>query len=508
MPQVKIAHPSLEERTARGEHARAAVPPSLHAQWRPAADRPDPVALLEEQNRTREADLVPVRHGRMVVSPFTFYRGTARVMAADLAPTPVAGLEVQLCGDAHLSNFGLFASPERRLVFDLNDFDETLPGPFEYDVERMTASFAVAARNNGFSPADVRDAAHAAVRAYSTAMAEFASMRTLDVWYAHLDEDKLTATISEAVAAETTATTATGKTGKAGKADKAGKGSTDKKVDKKGAKQQEQFAKEARRSERNREKARTRDSLQALAKLGELVDGQYRIASQPPVLVPARELGSSYHMSPDELEQVIRGQLRAYRATLQDDRRRLLERFQVVDVARKVVGVGSVGTRAFVVLLQGRDAADPLFLQIKEATASVLEGGLPRSRFRTHGERVVQGQRLMQAASDIFLGWTRGVEVGRHYYWRQLRDMKGSAIVEGMSPAAMGLYAGFCGWTLARAHARSGDPVAIAAYLGTDGAFDAAMTEFSLRYADRNEEDYEQFAKAVRSGRLEALEGV
>ena len=268
------------------------------------------------------------------------------------------------------------------------------------------------------------------------------------------------------------------------------------------------MVKEVRRSERLREKARTRDSLQALSKLGELVDGQYRIASQPPVLVPARELGAAYHMSADEVEHTIRAQLRAYRSTLQDDRRRLLERFEFVDVARKVVGVGSVGTRAFVVLLQGRDAADPLFLQIKEATASVLEFELPRSRFRTHGERVVQGQRLMQASSDIFLGWTKGVDVHRHYYWRQLRDMKGSALVEEMSPAALRLYAGFCGWTLARAHARSGDPVAIAAYLGADGAFDAAMTEFSVRYADQNEQDYEQFAKAVQSGRLEAIEGV
>ena len=501
MPAVKVAHPSVEERAARGEDARRTTPPSLLAQWRPAHDRPDPIALLEEQDKTREADLVPVRHGRMVVSPFTFYRGTARVMAADLTPTSVAGLDVQLCGDAHLSNFGMFASPERRLVFDLNDFDETLPGPFEYDVIRMTASFAVAARNNGFTVADVRDAARAAVRAYSAAMAEFASMRTMDIWYAHLDEDQLNAAISEAVVTESARAAKNGKPGKTGKTAKG-------KADKKDAKKQDDFAKEVRRSERTREKARTRDSLQALSKLGELVDGQYRIASQPPVLVPARELGATYHMSADELEHTIHGQLRAYRASLQDDRRQLLERFQVVDVARKVVGVGSVGTRAFVVLLQGRDAADPLFLQIKEATASVLEFELPHSRFHTHGERVVQGQRLMQASSDIFLGWTKGVDVNRHYYWRQLRDMKGSALVEEMSPAALRLYAGFCGWTLARAHARSGDPVAIAAYLGTDGDFDAAMTEFSVRYADQNEQDYEQFAKAVQSGRLEATEGV
>jgi uncharacterized protein (DUF2252 family) len=497
MPQVKIAHPSVEERAARGEDARRSTPPSVHARWRPAPDRPDPVALLEEQNRTREADLIPVRHGRMIVSPFTFYRGTARIMAADLAPTPIAGLDVQLCGDAHLSNFGLFASPERRLVFDLNDFDETLPGPFEYDVERMAASFAVAARNNGFSPPDVRDAAYAAVTSYRTAMAEFASMRTMDIWYAHLDEDQLMATIYEAVGTQAAETTKTAKTGK-------GQG----KAEKKDAKKQEKLAREVKRAERGREKARTRDSLQALSKLGELVDGQYRIVSQPPVLVPARELGATYHMSGDELEQVIRDQLRAYRVSLRDDQRRLLERFQVIDVARKVVGVGSVGTRAFVVLLQGRDAADPLFLQIKGAAASVLESHLPHSRFRAHGERVVQGQRLMQAASDIFVGWTKGVEAGRHYYWRQLRDMKGSAQVEVMSPAALEVYAGFCGWTLARAHARSGDPVAIAAYLGDDDAFDAAITDFSLRYAEQNERDYEQFVKDVRAGRLPVTEGV
>ena len=322
-------------------------------------------------------------------------------------------------------------------------------------------------------------------------------MRTLDIWYAHLDEDQLAATVNEAIATEA------GRTARRAKVSTSARRRT-----KKEAKKQEKLAKEVKRAEHTRDKAHTRDSLQALSKLAEVVDGQYRIVSQPPVIVPVREFDPAYHMSPDELEHVIREQLRAYRDTLQDDRRRLLERFQVIDIARKVVGVGSVGTRAFIVLLQGRDAEDPLFLQIKEATASVLEYHLPKAASRTHGERVVQGQRLMQAASDIFLGWTKGVDADRHYYWRQLRDMKGSALVETMSPAGMGVYAGFCGWTLARAHARSGDPVAIAAYLGDDGAFDEAMTDFSLRYAEQNEQDYEQFVKAVRAGRLQVIEGV
>ena len=374
-------------------------------------DRPDPVSLLEEQNLTREADLVPVRHGRMMVSPFTFYRGAAKIMAADLDGTPTAGLVVQLCGDAHLSNFGGFASPERRLVFDLNDFDETLPGPFEYDVKRMAASFTIAGRNNGFSKSDTRASTLASVRAYREAMAEFAGMRTMDIWYAHLAEDELMRAFRSTVAEiETQA-----------KAKKRGK-----RTPKDTAKEAKAARRAAKIAEKNREKAHTRDSLQALSKLGELVDGRYRIVSQPPIVVPARDLAATYGMSPDEVGPMLRDQLRAYRATLPDDRQHLLEQFEIVDMARKVVGVGSVGTRAFIVLLQGRDAHDPLFLQVKEATASVLEDHLPRSRYQQHGERVVQGQRMMQAASDIFLGWTQGVDVNRHYYWRQLRDMKAS----------------------------------------------------------------------------------
>jgi|CZKW01.1.fsa_nt_gi uncharacterized protein (DUF2252 family) len=487
-----ISHPSIDERRAAGKQTRERTPPSSHAGWRPAADRPDPVALLEAQNVTREPDLVPVRHGRMMVSPFTFYRGAAKIMAADLKDTPVAGLDAQLCGDAHLSNFGVFASPERRLLFDLNDFDETLPGPFEYDVKRMTASFMIAARNNGFSKADARAATQASVTAYREAMAAFAQMPTMDVWYAHLDEDELMGAIRSTVA-QTKKEAKGAKKGKKGKKDEG----------------QEKLAKLAeKRAEKTAAKAHTRDSLQALSKLGELVDGQYRIVSQPPVIVPARDLAATYGLSPDEVMPVIHDQFRAYRATLQDDRRHLLERFEIVDAARKVVGVGSVGTRAFIVLLQGRDAQDPLFLQIKEATASVLEAYLPKSRYRQHGERVVQGQRMMQAASDIYLGWTKGLDVNRHFYWRQLRDMKGSVLVELMTPLGLTFYARTCGWTLARAHARSGDPVAIAEYLGDSDAFDRSITDFCERYADQNERDYQEFVTAVRSGRLEALEGV
>ncbi len=489
-----IEHPTIDERRARGAKARASTPPSSHAKWRPAADRPDPVALLEEQNVTREPDLVPVRHGRMMVSPFTFYRGAAKIMAADLKDTPIAGLDAQLCGDAHLSNFGVFASPERRLLFDVNDFDETLPGPFEFDVKRMAASFAIAGRNNGFAKADIAAATRAAVTAYREAMAEFGQMRTMDVWYAHLDEDTLMNSVRGVVAETATQAKASKKAPKKARED---------------AKRQEKQVKtDAKRAEKTREKARTRDSLQALSKLGELVDGRYRIVNQPPIIVPARDLAATYGLNPDDVGGMIRDQFRAYRATLQNDRRHLLERFQVIDLARKVVGVGSVGTRAFIVLLQGRDAQDPLFLQVKEATASVLEAYLPKSRYRQHGERVVHGQRMMQAASDIYLGWTKGVDQNRHFYWRQLRDMKGSATVEAMTPVALTFYARTCGWTLARAHARSGDPVAIAEYLGPDDSFDESITDFSKRYADQNEADYQQFVNAVRSGRLEAVDGV
>ncbi|HTX69413.1 MAG TPA: DUF2252 domain-containing protein [Thermoleophilia bacterium] len=477
----EVYHPSIDERRARGRVLRKEVDPGSHARWKPAADRPDPVGLLEEQNLTREPDLIPVRHGRMMVSPFTFYRGAAKIMAADLRDTPRAGLEVQLCGDAHLSNFGVFASPERTLLFDLNDFDETLPGPFEYDVKRMAASFVVAGRNNGFSKADTRTAALTAVSSYHASMAEFAAMRVMDVWYARLSEDDLRAAVKRAEKAQLAAA----KT-KAGKQD---------------------VEMRAARTAHALEKAHTRDSLQALSKLAEQADGTCRIVSQPPIVVPARDLLRVYGLSGEEMQYALHEQFRRYRATLQHDRRKLLERFEVVDMARKVVGVGSVGTRAFIVLLKGRDEDDPLFLQVKEATRSVLEDHLPRSRYAQPGQRVVEGQRLMQAASDIYLGWTKGHQEGRFLYWRQLRDMKGSVVVEQMVPAGLALYGRLCGWTLARAHARSGDPVAIAAYLGKSDAFEKAIVDFSERYADQNERDFKAFVKAVKAGRLAAQTG-
>jgi uncharacterized protein (DUF2252 family) len=465
-----VPHPTLEERREAGRLARKRTPRSSLEGWQPADDRPDPVALLEAQNEAREPDLVPVRHGRMMVSPFTFYRGGAKIMAADLAHVPRAGLDVQLCGDAHLSNFGAYASPARTLVFDLNDFDETLPGPFEYDVARLAASFVVASRDNGFDASRSAKAAAASVAAYRTAMVGFADMRHLDVWYSRLDAQEIVANATANV--------------------------------------KKSRRKLATAAEKNIKKARTRDSLQALSKLTEVVDGHHRIISAPPMVVPVRELAEAYGFAPDEVWASLQERLRSYRSTLPHDRRRLLERFELIDFARKVVGVGSVGTRAWIALLRGRNGEDPLFLQVKEATASVLEDHLPKSRFRQPGERVVQGQRLMQAASDIFLGWTKGVQEGRFYYWRQLRDMKGSALVELFDPPAMNYYAGVCGWTLARAHARSGDPVAISAYLGSSDRFDRAMTDFAVRYADQNERDYDAFVQAIKSGRLEATEGV
>ncbi len=502
MNVTKIHHPSVEERRANGEESRERTPPSSHGEWVAGAERSDPIALLEQQNETREPDLVPVRHGRMMVSPFTFYRGAAKIMAADLEDTPRAGLTVQLCGDAHLSNFGAFASPERQLLFDMNDFDETLPGPFEYDVKRLAASFTIAALNNGFGKADARGATLAAVRGYRETMAEFAEMSTMDVWYAHLTE----ATLLEAIESLTSAS--------ANGADDTGSSKKKKKKKKKTANAEAKATRtrtlevDAKRARKAAEKARTRDSLQALSKLAEVVGGKYRLISQPPTIIPMRDLEDRHGLSVEEFEHVIHEQFRAYRATLQHDRRQLLERFQFVDMAHKIVGVGSVGARAFIVLLQGRDQNDPLFLQVKEATASVLEGHLPKSRYKHPGERVVQGQRLMQAASDIYLGWTKGLQQTRYLYWRQLRDMKGSAEVESLSPAALAFYAHWCGWTLARAHARSGDPIAIATYLGDSDAFDRSVTDFGERYAEQNERDFRAFTEAIGSGRLNAIEGL
>jgi len=483
---------SVENRRAIGERVRDETPLASQADWAPAAERPDPVELLVEQNATREADLVPVRHGRMTVSPFTFYRGAAKVMATDLATTPMAGLTVQLCGDAHLSNFGLFASPERQLLFGLNDFDETLPGPFEYDLKRMAASFTIAARNNGFTPADARAVTVEAVKAYRLGMTEFAAMHTLDIWYAHMTERDIQSAMRDVKAS------IAAKPRKVKAKRRASRADVDAAL----------LAEAQRRWNKTLRKAHTRDSLGALPKFAEVVDGRHRIVSQPPVIIPLRDLAASYEMTPEQAREAVEEQFRVYKTTLSNDRRQMLDRFTMVDVARKVVGVGSVGTRAWMVLLQGRDSGDPLFLQVKEATASVLEDHLPKSRYNTPGQRVVEGQRLMQAASDIFLGWTRGVQANRYYYWRQLRDMKASAEVELMSPIGMTFYARMCGWTLARAHARSGDPIAITEYLGTDDTVDNAIADFSARYADQNQRDYDSFVKAIADGRIQAVTGI
>jgi uncharacterized protein (DUF2252 family) len=466
-PPPKIEHPSVEERVAKGKTARAEVPRRSHADWEPPKGRPDPIETLEEQARTRVEELIPIRYGRMLVSPFTFYRGAAAIMAADLRDAPRTGLQAQLCGDAHLSNFGAFAAPDRQLIFGVNDLDETLPGPFEWDVKRLVASFAVAGRERGFPP-KVRAAINETVgRSYRESMRAFAAMRTLDVWYARIDLDDMTAMASEAT-----------------------------------AKQQKRF-------ERNVAKARAKDSLKAFAKLTETVNGEPRIVSDPPLIVPVTEL-----LAADDVRDPEEGfarLIRLYRRTLAGDRRRLLERFRFVDAARKVVGVGSVGTRAWIVLLLGRDGDDPLFLQAKEAQPSVLEPHLGKSQYSNCGQRVVEGQRLMQAASDIFLGWVHAVGldgVERDFYVRQLWDEKGSALVDVMEPNTMEIYARACAWALAKAHARSGDAVGIASYLGSSSTFDRALAAFAETYADQNERDYEALRQAVESGRVKAETGL
>jgi uncharacterized protein (DUF2252 family) len=464
----RVEHPSLADRAALGKATRAELRRRVHGEWEPSPARRDPVEVLEEQAQARVPQLVPIRYGRMLVSPFTFFRGSAKLMAEDLAREPRTGLQVQLCGDAHLSNFGAFAAPDRRLVFSINDFDETLPGPFEWDVKRLAASFAVAGRDRGFDARERRATNLSVTRAYRDAMTTFAGMRTMDLWYSRLDVDE----VAERWAGEVT------------------------------AKQRKRFA-------RNVAKARAKDSMRAFAKLTHVVDGELRIASDPPLIVPIEDtVPPAEH---DRLEAFMRDAIRSYRRTLSGDRRSLLERFRYVHAARKVVGVGSVGTRAWVVLLLGRDSEDPLLLQAKEAQTSVLEPVLGRTTFSSHGQRVVEGQRLMQSASDILLGWIR-VEghdgVKRDFYIRQLWDAKGSALVEAMEPEAMVIYAGLCGWTLARAHARSGDAVAIASYLGSGDGFDRALAAFAEAYADQNERDYEALAAAAASGRIDVERGV
>jgi uncharacterized protein (DUF2252 family) len=469
----RARHQDPGDRARQGLAARELLPPDDQAVLVLPAGRPDPVSLLEEQARPRVPELVPVRHGRMMASPFTFFRGNALGMAADLGAAPVSGLEVQLCGDAHLSNFGLFGSPERRLLFDVNDFDESIPGPWEWDVKRLTASIVVAGRGNGFSRKERRKTVLETVRRYRDATAQFATMRTLDIWYACQDVDDAKELFSKRMK-----------------------------------------SRHRKNLDKTVSKARASGNLKAFAKLTEIVDGQVRIKSDPPLIMPLQDLLPG--AAREELEAQMKGLLNRYRSTLESDRRTLIDQFEFVDLARKVVGVGSVGTRCWIILLRGRDAGDPLFLQVKEAGPSVLETYLPaamrqRSAPQNQGERVVVGQRLMQAASDIFLGWesVQGIDgKERDFYVRQLRDMKGSAVVEQMDPLGMAMYGQLCGWALARAHARSGDPIALTTYLGADDAFPEAMAEYAESYADQTEGDYAAFLEAIRSGRLQAESGL
>jgi uncharacterized protein (DUF2252 family) len=464
---------SASEWAALGRRARRTAPRSTHGAWAPPPGRLDPVTLLEQQAGSRVPELVPIRHGRMLASPSTFYRGAAFIMAADLAPTPRSGFDVQLCGDAHLLNFGVYASPERQMLFDINDFDETLPGPWEWDVKRLAASFEVAARDLGFAPGDRRDIVLAGVREYREAMRRAGQMRAIDAWYARLTVEDLRAWIAAEVRA-----------GRLGK-------------------------REAREAGADIAKARAREHERAFRRLAGEVDGKVRILADPPLVVPLDDLVPA-GTAREETEAWMRSLIQAYRRSLAQPHHPI-EQYRYLDTARKVVGVGSVGTRAWIVLFEGRQRRAPLLLQAKEAQASVLEPFLGRSRYRNSGRRVVEGQRLMQSASDIFLGWLRFEGLDGHlrdYYVRQLHDWKGSVDVETFRVPGATLYARLCGATLARAHARLGDRVAIAAYLGRGDAFDRALAGFSVAYADQNERDFEAFTRAVKRGRLAAERGV
>ncbi len=458
-----VEQPSRADRVARGKDARAAAPLESQAEFAPAAGR-DPVGLLVEQGKTRVPELVPVRYGRMLVSAFTFYRGAALPMAADLATTPASGLRVQLCGDAHLSNFGAFASPERNLVFDVNDFDETLPGPFEWDVKRLAASLVVAGRDNGFPAKVCRKITVAAGEGYRTAMRGFADQTFMDVWYTHVDIQSALARFQSQVK-----------------------------------------AKRYKLAQKELAKAHSSDTMKAVGKLTTVVGGQRRIISQPPLIVPVEE--AYPEVQADAIYQLINTVLNKYRRTLQSDRRHLLEQFALVQVARKVVGVGSVGTRAYILLMDAMDGVEPLFLQAKEAQPSVLAEYAGRSQYSNQGERAVAGQHLMQAESDIFLGWTRVPNpldgIDRDFYVRQLKDWKFSVPIEIMLPQGLELYARLCGATLARAHARSGDRIALAAYLGGSDKFDQAIADFAETYADQNERDYAALKTAAKEGKIE-----
>jgi uncharacterized protein (DUF2252 family) len=454
-----------DEWRARGRQRRRLTSRSSHAHWAAPQDRPDPVAILEEQAKTRVPDLIPIRYGRMIASPFAYFRGAAAPMAWDLAHTPATDIRVQACGDAHLLNFGMYAAPDRRLVFDVNDFDETLPAPFEWDVKRLAASVAVAARENGFSDADARTAARLTVRSYRTEMMNYAAMRFLKVWYSRIDIDEVSR-LFDALQPKTA----------------------------------------VRRRHRDIAKAQRRTSLSAFLKMCDQVDGQYRIRPAHPVIVRF-----PIERYPDVLEE-LRIAVAQYQQTLPLDRQEVLRRFYFGDFARKVVGVGSVGTEAFVMLLLGDRADEPLFLQLKEAQESVLAPFAGQSEYEHQGQRVVMGQLLTQAAVDPFLGWTSGIASHgaglKHYYVRQLRDMKGSMSVPLMDPLQLDYYGRLCGWALARAHARTGRASMISGYMGTAEVFDNAIADFAVAYADQNERDYQQLLEAVSAGRvLASVEG-
>jgi uncharacterized protein (DUF2252 family) len=454
------------DRAARGKAIRAAVPRDSHAAGVPQSGRADPLSLLEQQETSRLPELVPVRHGRMMMSPFSYFRGAALPMASDLAATPVTGLAVQACGDAHLSNFGMYGTGERNLVFDINDFDETLPGPWEWDVKRLAASLEIAARDNGIAASKRRQIVLAAVASYRRAMRDFAGQTNLAVWYSHVEIDRLQAQFQSLL----------------------------------NARQRRSISKAAA-------KARSRDSRQAATKLTDGADGRRRIIADPPLLVPADQL--LLGQDREALESLMSDLISRYRRTLDFDHGFLLDQYEFADIALKVVGVGSVGTRCWVVLMLGADDSDPLLLQVKEAEASVLSQFTSPSQFPSEGQRVVAGQRLMQAASDIFLGWQRSESIldgrERDFYIRQLRDWKFSFDIGALLPRGLRIYGEVCGWTLARAHARSGDRIGIAAYLGGSDVFDRAVAEFAAGYADQNERDYDALVAAVSAGRLTAI---
>ena len=461
---------TLAERVARGKAARAAVPRESHAEFDPPADRPDPVALLEQQAESRVPELVPIRYGRMLVSPFAYYRGAALPMASDLAGLPCTGLVVQACGDAHLSNFGIFASPERKFLFDVNDFDETLPGPWEWDVKRLAASLEVAARGNSFSRKQRRRIVTASTRCYRETMRAFAGLNNIDVWYARVDLDLVERMFSPRLA-----------------------------------------ARDRKAVAKNLAKARTRDSMQAFSKLCGRVDGQTRIIADPPLIMPVS------HLRPEERDELgfeaqLDAMLARYGGTLNGAHRILFQRYQLVDLARKVVGVGSVGTRCWIFLFTARDGTEPLLLQVKEAQPSVLAAYVGPSKYENQGQRVVEGQWLIQPVSDIFLGWQRSEKVRdgktHDFYVRQLRDWKFSLDIDAMQPSGMQIYGELCAWTLARSHARSGDSVAIAAYLGNSDVFDQAIAQFASSYADQTERDHQALARAAATGRVIAQSGL